>query len=360
MFEISAGARRTTAALWLRATGRGGFSLVELLTVVVVVALLAGIVVPAAQRAREAARRTVCQDNLRQLAAATLHHEVTRRVLPAATVVATASAPAACNGCYNPWGEARLDPSSFPPGSRHGTSWILPVLPFVDAAGIHDRWNRATNVLGNAEQARTTIPGLLCPSRRGGIRSDRHDHRNLPVVTWRGGGTDYGGCHGRIDGFMNDTADDRRFADVETPIAGSVGSRQGIFRPVVGTPLKDVEDGLAATIMLGELQRLRPVPGATSAAATANRTSQDGWAVGGAATLFVTATDPGHGNPGGINNGFFESPGSEHHRGCFFAMADGSVRWLGGDVDAADNNGVFPRLGSIRDGRPAGLAAAQR
>jgi hypothetical protein len=121
-----------------------------------------------------------------------------------------------------------------------------------------------------------------------------------------------------------------------------------------------VEDGLAATIMLGELQRLRPVPGATSAAATYNRTSQDGWAVGGAATLFVTATDPTHGNPGGISNAFFESPGSEHRGGCFFAMADGSVRWLGGAIDAADNNGVFPRLGSIRDGRPTGVAAGAR
>ncbi|MFM8893163.1 MAG: DUF1559 domain-containing protein [Planctomycetia bacterium] len=339
---------------------RRGTSLVELLTVMVVVGLLLGIILPAAREAREAARRTACQDNLRQLAAATLHHESSRRRLPAATAVAATSAPSGCKGCLNPWAEARLPPLSFPPGTKHGTSWILAVLPYLDEAGLHDRWNRSTNVLGNAAVAQSTIPVLLCPSRRAGIRTDRHDHRNLPVVSWLGGGTDYGGCYGRLDGFMNDTADDRRFADVETPIVGSQGSRQGIFRPGVGTPLKDVEDGLAATIMLGELQRLRPLPGATSAAATYNRTSQDGWAVGGAATLFVTATDPAHGNPGGINNAFFESPGSEHRGGCFFAMADGSVRWLGGAIDAADNNGVFPRLGSIRDGRPTGFAASGR
>jgi hypothetical protein len=59
-----------------------------------------------------------------------------------------------------------------------------------------------------------------------------------------------------------------------------------------------------------------------------------------------------------MNNLFFESPGSEHVGGCFFAMADGSVRWLGEFIDAKDNNSVFPRLGSCRDGAVANLADA--
>jgi len=111
-----------------------------------------------------------------------------------------------------------------------------------------------------------------------------------------------------------------------------------------------VGDGQSGTILLGELQRLRPSVGGNTAATTYNRTSQDGWAVGGAATLFVTATDPVHANPGGMNNIFFESPGSDHAGGCSFAMADGSVRWLSEFIDAKDNNAIFPLLGSIRDG----------
>ena len=59
-----------------------------------------------------------------------------------------------------------------------------------------------------------------------------------------------------------------------------------------------------------------------------------------------------------MNNLFFESPGSEHVGGCFFAMADGSVQWLGEFIDAKDNNALFPLLGSIRDGAVASLAGA--
>ncbi|MFM9197972.1 MAG: DUF1559 domain-containing protein [Planctomycetia bacterium] len=335
---------------------RSGFSLVELLVVVAIIALLAGLLLPAVQAARESARRSTCQQNLRQLAMAVITYEAGSRRLPPAAVVSEAVNPDSCTGCWNPWAEARL--ASFTPGTKHGSSWVLAVLPFLEQARLFDRWNRFTNVLGNAAVAQTNIPTLSCPSRRAGIRLDRDDHRNLIATSWRGGGTDYGGCYGRGDGFLNDTSDDHRFSDVDTPVVGSLGNRQGIFLPNAPRPLSAASDGLSSTILLGELQRLRPIAGATSAANTYNRTSHDGWAVGGVATLFVTATDPGHSNPGGMNNLFFESPGSEHVGGCFFAMADGSVRWLGEFIDAKDNNSVFPLLGSCRDGADAHLANA--
>ncbi len=333
---------------------RRGFSLVELLVVVVVIAIMAGLLLPAVQAGREAARRTTCQNNLRQLAVAVLNHESGSRRLPAAALVSEAINPGTCTGCWNPWAEAQL--SSFAPGTKQGSSWILAVLPFLEQAAVSNRWNRSTNVLGNAVVAQTDILSLYCPTRRSGIRTDRDDHKNLVNTGWRRGGTDYGGCYGRGDGFVNDTADDHRFADTDTPVVGSRGNRQGMFLPNTGRLLSAATDGLANTIMLGELQRLRPVVGGTSAASTFNRTSQDGWAVGGVATLFVTATDPSHSNPGGMNNLFFESPGSEHAGGCFFAMADGSVQWLSEFIDARDNNAVFPLLGSIRDGAVASLA----
>ena len=97
---------------------RRGFSLVELLVVVTVMAILAGLLLPAVQAGREAARRATCQNNLRQLAVAVLSYESASRRLPAAAIVSEAISPATCSGCWNPWAEAQL--TSFTPGTKHG------------------------------------------------------------------------------------------------------------------------------------------------------------------------------------------------------------------------------------------------
>ena len=70
--------------------------------------------------------------------------------------------------------------------------------------------------------------------------------------------------------------------------------------------------------------------------------------MGGAATLFVTAKAEAGGDkgqPGGLNNGFFESAGSEHPGGAQFGLVDGSVRFLSDDVD----QDVYAWMGAIRD-----------
>lgn len=337
---------------------RGGFTLTELLVVIAIIGLLVGFLLPAVQSARESARRIHCQNNLKHVALGVFGYENANGRFPPAAIVSEGSNTATCAGCWNPWAEAQLTSVS-PAGSKHGTSWILETLPFLDETAIFNAWDRETNVLGNASIAQTDIRLLYCPTRRSGIRTGQNDHRSLVATSWRGGGTDYGGCYGRLDGFLNTTSGDHRFAHRGTAIPGSVGKRDSVFLPNNGVAAGSIHDGLSNTIMLGEMQRLRPISGATSAADTYNRTSHDGWAVGGVATLFTTATDPTHSNPGGMNNLFFESPGSDHPGGASFAMADGSVHWLGEFVDAKDNNAVFPLLGSMRDGQSASLALSQ-
>jgi len=336
-----------------------GFTLIELLVVIAIIGVLLGLLMPAMQAAREVARRSQCQNNLKQIALGVLHYEASQRRVPPAALVSEIANPTTCNGCFNPWAEAQL--TVFPPGTKQGTSWLLEILAQIDQMALANAWNRQTNVLGNAAIAQTNIPTFYCPSRRSGIRSSSDDHKNLVSTTWRGGGSDYGGSYGRLDGFYNDTSQNHRFSDRDTPITGSIGKatqHEGLFLPNAGLSLAAVRDGLTNTILLGELQRLRPLSGATAANNTYNRTSHDGWAAGGVATLFTTSTDPGHTNPGGMNNLFFESPGSEHLGGASFAMADGSVHWLSEFIDAKDNNAVFPLLGSIRDGEAATLSGS--
>jgi prepilin-type N-terminal cleavage/methylation domain-containing protein len=343
---------------------RRGFTLIELMVVVAIIAILIAMLLPAVQSARESARRARCSNNIKQLALAVLEFENANSAFPAASKVTEKDT---CLGCFNPWGEAKMAPTS----GKHGTSWILEILPYIEEAPLANAWNRNTNVLGNAALAQKDIAMLYCPSRRAGIRTDKGDNLNLVNSTWKGGGTDYGGCYGRLDGFLNDDSaasgngGEHRFCDMSvstrTPNSGGIahntGLLDGLFRAADPRPAAVARDGLSNSILLGEVQRLRPPAGLSGGAASARR-SFDGWAVGGVATLFVTATDPDRRNSGGMNNNFFESPGSDHYGGSFFAMADGSVQFLSEFVDAKDNASVFPLLGSIRDGGVAGLDMA--
>lgn len=101
-----------------------GFTLLELLVVIAIIAILISILLPSIQQAREAARRTQCQNNLMQLGVAFCHYNMTHSVLP--------------SGCVNPTGPffgEPFDPASGdPPG--YGVGWVPQLLPFMGAEGI--------------------------------------------------------------------------------------------------------------------------------------------------------------------------------------------------------------------------------
>jgi len=101
-----------------------GFTLLELLIVISIIAILISLLLPSIQQAREAARRTQCQNNLMQLGVAFSHYNQTHSMLP--------------SGCINPTGPVfgePIDPAAGdPPGYRVG--WVPQLLPFMGEEAV--------------------------------------------------------------------------------------------------------------------------------------------------------------------------------------------------------------------------------
>src|SRR5262249_959231 len=116
-----------------------GFTLIELLVVIAIIAAVVGPLVPAVQKVREAAARTQCVNNLRQMGLATHNCNDTYKMLP---------------GSY--W-------SIFPSGTGSPGSYMAQLLPFIEQDPLFKQWQAAGaswNRGGNSPQAQT----YLCPS----------------------------------------------------------------------------------------------------------------------------------------------------------------------------------------------------
>ena len=125
---------------------RGGFTLVELLVVIAIIGTLVGLLLPAVQQAREAARRSACTNNTKQLALACLNYESTRKRLPASNDRSVHSA--------------------------EGWSWIVHILPFIEEVNLYNSMSSATGRFASAwsetnagsTNTNTALTQLICPS----------------------------------------------------------------------------------------------------------------------------------------------------------------------------------------------------
>jgi prepilin-type N-terminal cleavage/methylation domain-containing protein/prepilin-type processing-associated H-X9-DG protein len=128
----------------IQARRPAGFTLIELLVVIAIIAVLIGLLVPAVQKVREAANRTQCQDNLRQLGLA-LHNY---------------------HGAHNGFPPARLTKAS---GITH--SWVPMILPYIEQQALYDRYDFTVNFTQPPNDAgvnQTPLQLLLCPSAPAG------------------------------------------------------------------------------------------------------------------------------------------------------------------------------------------------
>mgnify|MGYP001228722508 CR=1 FL=1 len=117
------------------------FTLVELLVVIAIIGVLVALLLPAVQAAREAARRSQCVNNLRQIGLAVQNYESQSGKVPAA--------------CYQ----------------DETPTWLVLILPFMEQQAIYDSWDLEAKWHWPQNQLarESPIPGYLCPSRdRGG------------------------------------------------------------------------------------------------------------------------------------------------------------------------------------------------
>jgi prepilin-type N-terminal cleavage/methylation domain-containing protein len=141
----------------MKTSNRSGFTLVELLVVISIIAVLAGLLLPAIQAAREAARRAECISNQRQIAFAILNHDHTRGHIPALRApLKPANYPCSHFG----WNGATSAPSNFIADSTELT-WVSFLLPFIEQ---NTAWEQINSRTIEYELYRLVIPVMQCRS----------------------------------------------------------------------------------------------------------------------------------------------------------------------------------------------------
>ena len=309
---------------------RRAFTLVELLVVIAIIGVLVGLLLPAVQQAREAARKSSCLNNLKQMGLALHNFHDAQKVLPPGATGANGNAYAGLATSITGGVVKLMASGSIPQWSFHAR-----ILPYMEESTLHDSMDfRQDFNVGAANTSPRVMKGLKafwCPSS---TLFTRNDNPNWGTTHYRG----VSGPMGTVSGVTYKTAG--------SPANGGGGGNwnialQGILQINEFMPFKKVTDGLSSTLMVGELSwpagnMLREwsrgyLSSNNSAFATQNVLYQPN------AIPYV------QGGSVAIGNGSF---GSLHASGGGgFLMADGAVRFVS-DYVSAD---VFRQLAS-RDG----------
>ncbi len=226
------------------------FTLVELLVVIAIIGVLVALLLPAVQAAREAARRTKCQNNLRQSGLALHNFESTRGALPEATLDDDSDAPSTL-------------PFPAPLGTRAVRSLHFLMLAYLEQTGLQGSVDVNTDwrTLANRQLAGTPIPAYLCPSVGTPNRT-----RNFTAASASGGGT--------VVGYITDYLVFCRMGaqlNQATLLGGLDSGWSAALRPNITTRMAQITDGTSNTLMLIEsaggpqIYRLgKPIGGTTA------------------------------------------------------------------------------------------------
>jgi prepilin-type N-terminal cleavage/methylation domain-containing protein/prepilin-type processing-associated H-X9-DG protein len=282
------------------------FTLIELLVVISIIAILVGLLLPAVQSAREAARRSQCVGNLKQLALACAIYE-------------------AAVGAF-PLGSYHTLPTSPGSGMHEHGPWVR-ILPQLEQAALFAAFNADLHYTGpaNSTVISTGLSILWCPSDSA-VQRPRSDVLGYPLYY-----TSYMGNAGTW-------SSPGRYQPPSSPVFDkALAQANGIFHFYSNTTIAGVTDGLSNTILVGESAYGKLKEG--------DQHEFHWWASGNYSdSMFTTLYPPnpfsrftdGSLFPGadlGVDDRYASAASSYHPGGTNFALCDGSVRFIANTVN---------------------------
>lgn len=210
---------------------RNAFTLIELLVVIAIIAVLVGLLTPAVQKARDAAARTQCQNNLKQIGIA-LH-------------------------TYHD-GKGAFPQNHRPAGAANSVRerWFIKILPYLEQGTLSSRYDEASNWDSATNLPVTSIPLKVaqCPAAPSPNRLDVNPAAASPpgfgapaVVAV----TDYGGIYGVHPSFITANNSIPAIASIQNPygVITNSNAANGETTPIT---LNDISDGTSNTIVVAE------------------------------------------------------------------------------------------------------------